>query len=267
MVRKTTRALLFAFLFTAASVALVDAQISYSSGTYTQNFDSIGTSATATLPTGWKVDKQTTVRTLGTYSGAGTQTEFTAGNSMSPTAQGGIYNYAAGAAATATDRAVGFLSTGSSTQSGNLYVAFTNTGADPITNFTIGYNVEKYRTGTNSAGFSIQMYYSTNGTTWINAGSNFLTTFGADATTAGYASAPGDTRNVLATLTQTVPVGASLYLAWNYSVTTGTTTTNAQALGLDNFTFAAVPEPSTWAMMIAGAGVLGVTQCLRRKRR
>ena len=35
------------------------------------------------------------------------------------------------------------------------------------------YNVEKYRNGSNSAGFTIQMYYSTDGTNWTSAGDNF----------------------------------------------------------------------------------------------
>ena len=37
---------------------------------YTQNFDGMGTSATATLPTDWRVDKPGTVRTVGTFAAA-----------------------------------------------------------------------------------------------------------------------------------------------------------------------------------------------------
>ncbi|MGI9114465.1 MAG: PEPxxWA-CTERM sorting domain-containing protein [Chthoniobacterales bacterium] len=47
------------------------------------------------------------------------------------------------------------------------------------------------------------------------------------------------------------------------------TSTAGRGALLDNITlngFAPVPEPSTWAMMIAGAGLLGATQRLRRKR-
>lgn len=77
--------------------------------TITEDF-SIGTSATATLPSGWKVDKSTSVRTIVTYAAAGTATELRAGDNMSSTATNGIYNYAAGDPATATDRAVGWIS-------------------------------------------------------------------------------------------------------------------------------------------------------------
>ena len=47
-----------------------------SGSSYTQNFDGIGTTATASLPTGWKVEAITTVRSVTTaYSSvAGTAT-------------------------------------------------------------------------------------------------------------------------------------------------------------------------------------------------
>ena len=84
------------------------------------------------------------------------------------------------------------------------------------------------------------MYYSTDGATWNSAGTSFLTSFaGGDATNAGYASAPGVTVAVSGqTLTFSSAIAAStdFYLAWNYSVTSGTTTSNAQGLGIDNVT-------------------------------
>src|SRR4051812_33054113 len=53
------------------SLSIVWAAISLSTSTpYTQSFDSLSTSATAPLPTDWKVDKQTVVRTVGTYAAA-----------------------------------------------------------------------------------------------------------------------------------------------------------------------------------------------------
>lgn len=215
-------------------------QVSISPGsTITESF-SIGTSTTASLPAGWKVDKNTTVRSVGTYSSAVTATEQRAGNSMSSSATNGIYNYAAGDPLTATERAVGGLSSSSASKSVNVYVQLTNNGAVPITEFTISYNVEKYRNGSNTAGFSIQMYYSANGTSWTSAGSNFLTSFIADADNNGYVSAPGSTVSISnKTLNQLLAVGNSLYLAWNYSVATGTTTSNAQALGIDDVTITA----------------------------
>jgi hypothetical protein len=209
--------------------------------TYTQNFDSIGVSGTATLPTDWKADKVATTQTVGTYSAAVTATNYAAGNSMSGTASNGIYNYAAGDPAVATDRAIGFLSSSSATKSGNLYAYFNNSTGSALSALNISYNVEKYRTGTNTAGFSIQLYYSLDGTNWTSAGSNFLTSFAADGATAGYGSAPGATTAVSnQTLTVAIPSGSDFYLAWNYSVTSGTTTSSSQGLGVDDFSMTPV---------------------------
>ena len=233
---KQTLFALVAVLF----VTLLSAVDIIPGGTVSQDF-TIGTSATATLPTGWKVDKNSSARTLGSYSAAATATDYNAGNNMLSSASNGVYNYGAGVASSATDRAIGWVSSGSATKSGNLYLLLTNTSASSIPSFTISYNVEKYRKGTNTAGFSIQMYYSTNGTSWTSAGSDFLTSIPADTgANDGYASAPGATFNVSAkSLPVSVSASSVLYLAWNYSVTTGTTTSNAQALGVDDVTIVA----------------------------
>ncbi len=240
------RKTLFIVMLTLSFIGGLFAQVNIQAGqNVTQNLDGIGTSATATLPTGWKADKNTAVRTLGTYSAAVTATEQRAGNSMSSSATNGIYNFGAGDPTTALDRAVGFVSSGSATKSGNVYVQLTNNGSSAINSFTISYNVEKYRMGTNPAGFSIQMYYSTDGTSWTNAGNSFLTSFPADATTIGYDSAPGATVPVTnAILSYSLPAGSSLYLAWNYSVTSGSTTSSAQALGIDDVSITATGAAS-----------------------
>ena len=196
----------------------------------------IGTSLTAALPTNWKADKNTTVRTVGTYSAAVTATERRAGNSMSATAANGIYNYGAGVEDTATDRAVGWISSSGGTQSGNLYGYFQNNTGAQLTEITVSYDVEKYRNGTNAAGFKAQMYYSTDGSAWTSAGATFLTSFAANADNNGFASAPGSTTGVSGQLVFAAPIANAgfFYLAWNYSVASGTTTTNAQGLGIDN---------------------------------
>ncbi|MBK7212178.1 MAG: chitobiase/beta-hexosaminidase C-terminal domain-containing protein [Bacteroidales bacterium] len=216
-------------------------QVSISAGaTVTENFNSIGGSATATLPTGWKADKLTTVRTLGTYAAAVTATTVVGGNTLSTTAGNGIYNYGAGVAATATDRAVGGLSSSSASKSVNVYSFLVNSGTENITQLSLSYKVEKYRRGSNTAGFSIQMYYSADGITWTSAGPNFLSSFLADADNNGYASAPGDSLAVVSqSLLTTLIPGDSLYLAWNYSVSSGTTSSNAQALGVDDISIVA----------------------------
>ncbi len=234
------RKTLFLLLFMVLAIGAVFGQINIQAGqTVNQIFDTIGTTATATLPTAWKADKQTSAQLVGTYVSAVTATERIGGNSMSTTAGNGIYNFGAGIDNAATDRAIGFLSSSSATKSGNIYVQLSNNGSSAISSFNISYNVEKYRMGSNDAGFSIQMYYSSDGVTWTSAGASFLTSFTADASNNGYAPAPGATVNVSASLPQSLAAGASIYLAWNYSVTSGTTTSNSQALGVDDISIVA----------------------------
>jgi len=216
------------------------AQVSISPGTTVSQDFSIGTAQSALLPSGWRVAKSSSAQTILTYTGAGTKTEQVGGNNLSSTAANGIYNCGAGVASSAIDRAVGFLSSSSATKSGNLYVWLQNTGAD-ISSLTISYDVEKYRQGSNPTGFSFQMYYSTDGSTWASAGSDFLTSFPADGSNNGYSSAPGVTVNVIdKTLSVSIPSSGNLYLAWNYSVTSGSTTSNAQCLAVDNVSITAV---------------------------
>ncbi len=270
---------LFVFIFGAGSIRLVRARrlalitgglllalglssaraVNISAGSTVSESFSIGTSATAALPTDWRADKQTTARVVGTYSAAGTATEQRAGNDMSPSAANGIYNYGAGVASTATDRAVGFISSSSATKTGNLYVKLVNNGATAITSLSLSYNVEKYRDGSNTAGFQYQLYYSTDGSTWTSAGSDFLTTFTGDADSAGFIPAPGLTKSVSSkTLAVTVAAGGTLYLCWSYSVQSGSTTSNAQGLGIDDVSITANGPASctspTTSFAVTGGG-------------
>src|SRR5262249_54621407 len=106
-----------------------------------------------------------------------------------------------------------------------------------------------YRNGSNAAGFRIQMFYSTDGSNWTNAGSPFLTSFPADANNNGFSTAPGATTPVNQTLNVAIPNTTTFYLAWNYSVSTGTTFSNAQALAVDDISI----------LGIAGAGATNPT--------
>ena len=75
-------------------------QLNIASGTrVNESFNSIGTSATANLPTGFRADKLTTVRTVGTYTAAAIMTEQRAGSGSGGNTNG-IYNFGAGDPAT-----------------------------------------------------------------------------------------------------------------------------------------------------------------------
>ncbi|MFT2007660.1 T9SS type A sorting domain-containing protein [Pontibacter sp. 13R65] len=228
--------LLLLFLILLQPVA-TKAQVSIEAGaTITQRFNDIGSSATAALPTGWRADNLTAVRTVSSYGSARTTTLQAGSSAMTVH---GIYNF--GSTLDASDRAIGGLSSSTDSRSVNLYVELQNTGNSQIRDFTVSYQIEKFRNGTNAAGFTIQLFYSATGEpgTWIPAGDEFKTSFaGSDPSNAG----SGTTGNaplqivpiVEKKLARTLATQEKLYLAWNYSVTSGSITSNAQALGVDD---------------------------------
>jgi endonuclease G len=227
---------------------------------YTQNFDTLGIPATATtsspLPADFRVDALTTVGKVGTFSAAVTTTARAGGANLATNAANGIYNFGAGTATLGgSDRAVGFLASGTSTTSGNVYAHLVNSTGGNFSGLQVSYNVEKYRKGSNAAGFRIQMFYSTDGNTWTSAGNNFLTSFAADADNTGFATAPGPTVNINQTLSAPIPSGSDFYLAWNYSVTSGSTVTNAQALAVDDISILGIPGSSEPATNPTGFGI------------
>jgi len=234
------------FTFALLAIGQVFAALSLSTTTaQTQNFDGIGTTATATLPTDFRADRLSVVRAVGAFTAAGTTTTGAGGANLSTSAANGIYNFGSGATTTGPDRAIGFLSSGTATFSGNLYAQLVNNTGDSLSGLLISYDVEKYRNGSNAAGFRFQLFYSTDGTNWTSAGGDFTTTFPADANNNGFATAPGTTVAVSdKTLSVTIPNGSDFYLAWNYSVASGSTTTNAQALAVDNISILGVTGPT-----------------------
>jgi hypothetical protein len=232
--------LLCAFLM--FSVGL-NAQVNISAGsTVTENFNAMGTSATASLPTGWKIENVTGSRTVSTaYSlvaNTATTLATTFNAAMSSTAGNGRYNFGG---SSSTDRAVGGLSSSSASQSVNMYLQLTNNGSTDISSFTISYAAERFRNGSNTAGFSIRVYYSTTGAAGsYTEATDMVASFSANADNNGATTNPMETKSVSnKTITQTVAAGGSIYLVWNYSVTSGTTTSNSQALGIDDISITA----------------------------
>ena len=200
--------------------------------TYSQDFNSLGSSASASLPSGWSATASTTVRAV-------TSTEFAAAGTTTARAgtgtgtNAGIYNW--GDAADEDDRGVGFLASGSAAKTGNLYLSLTATGYIP--DFTVSYDVKCYRN--NSNGYRFQLYYSTDaGANWTSAGNDFLTA-PATASSGGVVNPAGVTSVSLKSLDVALASGETIILCWSYSVPSGSTTSNAQGLGIDNVEIAA----------------------------
>ena len=200
-----------------------------------ENFDGIGSEATATLPAAWRIDRILTApRTVGRFDQADEQTMWSGGVNLPSNAKNGTWNFGDNAG---TDRALGGISTGvaDATRCVNLYAHLLNTGNKDIENVNISYQVEKYRKGSNSAGFAVQLYYSIDGRNWTSAGSDFYTYLAPDSETAGYEVVPGETIPVTGVLPAKISRGCDLYLAWNIGVASGTTCNAAMALGIDDF--------------------------------
>lgn len=203
-----------------------------------ENFDGMGEEATATLPEAWRIDHPTDKpRTVGRFDQAQTQTMYAGGANLPSNAKNGTWNFGSNTMR-ASDRAPGGISTGvaGGTRCVNVYSHLLNTGKKNIENITVSYDVEKYRKGSNAAGFDVQLYYSIDGRNWTSAGTDFLTHFAPDAQTAGYDEVPGETVAVSAKLPTNLSRGCDLYLAWNISVASGDAAASAMALAIDNFT-------------------------------
>jgi len=233
-------------LVTVAVVALVSVYVAFAaislstSVAYTQNFDSLGiplsSPTPSNLPVDFRLSTASTPRAISSFLSATNQTLRVGGANLATNAANGSYNFGAGTTALGnSDRAPGFLSSGTATVSGNLYAQLVNNTGSTLTGLQISYDVEKYRNGSNPAGFRYQLFFSPDGNTWTNAGPDFLTSFASDADNSGFANAPGATVSVSnKTLNVAVANGANIFLVWNYSVNTGSTSTNAPALAIDN---------------------------------
>ena len=200
-----------------------------------ENFDSMGDEATATLPAAWRIDRILTApRTVGRFDQADEQTMYSGGVSLPSNAKNGTWNFGDNAG---DDRALGGISTGvaNGTRCVNVYAHLLNTGKKDIENVNITYNVEKYRKGNNSAGFAVQLYYSIDGRNWTSAGNDFYTYFAPDSETAGYETVPGETVPVSGVLGTKLSRGCDLYLAWDISVASGDAAQGAMALSIDDF--------------------------------
>jgi len=207
---------------------------------YSQNFNSMGiplsNPAVSNLPADFRQETIVPPRTLGSFAGGSVAAGRVGGANMPSNASPAGYNFGAGTSTLGdSDRAFGFISSATSAGSGNLYGQFQNNTGAALSGLLISYDVEKYRNGSNPAGFRYQLFYSFDSLAWTNAGPDFFTGFAPDADNNGFATAPGATVPVSnKILNVSVPNGGQIFLAWNYSVTSGFDTSNAQALAIDN---------------------------------
>ena len=204
-----------------------------------------GIAEPSVLPQGWRIERNVTApRQLGAFSSADTTTMYIGGQSLASNAYNGTWNFGATGS---SDRAIGGLTTGvaNGTRGISVMVHLTNHFTADFSSLALAYDIEKYRNGSNAAGFTVQLYTSTDGINWTKAGDAFKTAYSPDANNNGFADVPAATTHVADTLPVELPVNGHLYLAWNISVTSGTTCNAAPGLALDNVSILPISATST----------------------
>ncbi|MBN8505071.1 MAG: PEP-CTERM sorting domain-containing protein [Burkholderiales bacterium] len=255
-------ALATALLASAGAQAVV--VLGSPASTYGATFDNLTTTGwnnDSTIP-GWELYRNPAGAV---FAGASAVAGLAAVNHGTGTA-GGVYSYGASGGA---DRALGSLGSGNATSGGNFWylLGLSNGSNVAFDSFTLRYDGEQWRNGGNTAAHSLVLEYGFGATaaavtTWTATGFNFT---GPVATgTAG--AIDGNTTGLVASIGGTIALdwqaGQTLWLRWFDANDTG----NDHGLAIDNFSLSvtAVPEPGTYALMLAGLGAVGF---LARRRR
>lgn len=238
--------------FTLASAALLaamatvaSAQVSFTDGTYSENFDGMGTTTVSAAFAG-AIGVQSAVPGVTGWSGTRNGGNSTSAiNLIADTGSGNsgaIYNYGA---ASATDRALGVLSSGSTVPTIGTEIV-NNTGAT-ITSVTITFTAEFWRSSTSVQNILSFAYGVSGGTITsadylTNAGMSALATLNVigPAPVASNGALDGDHDDNQSVVSATInglsiPNGASLYLRWFDVNDAG----NDAGLAIDDFSLTA----------------------------
>lgn len=250
-----------ALLSTLSAQAVVS--VTSASFTYSQSFDTLA----ATGSTAWVND--TTLSGWSLFRATGTSLTVTAGTGSSNS--GGFYSFGAAAS---SDRALGSVASGG-TGTASYALALTNNSGGALNSFTLRFDGEQWRNGGATApavsvAQTLKLEYGFGATlagvsSWTAPGGSFDFTspvFGTTAAASGMGNAAGLAANLGGTVATSWAHGSTLWVRWVDIDNTG----NDHGLAIDNVSFSvtAVPEPSSYALLLAGLGAVGL---IARRRR
>lgn len=209
--------------------------------TLEENIDAIGTSSTAILPTGYQfTNTATSTPVYGTNVTTNTTKDYgtTGSGAVANNSAGGLINWANGITGSSTDRALGFLTTGSFAGPRSLMGMIKNTIGETITSLIFSYNIEKYRSG--SREFNVKFYTSTDGSTWVLQNT---TNYPADANNNSIYNPPLSTSVEVKVYNLSIAQNSNYYFRWEYEGVSGSS--NAQGLGIDDVSITPFSNTST----------------------
>lgn len=232
--------------------------------TYSESFDSLTTNISTAPATAWANDSTLPGWSLFTGAGAAIAT-YAADNGGSNT--GFFRSFGATAAG---ERALGgtasggayFGSPAAGAVAGYIAVGLTNTSGLVLDSFTLRFDGEQWRNGGNTTAQTMVLQYGYGAsfaavTTWSVPGGNF--DWASPVATATAAAVDGNVAGRVANRGGTVntswALGDTLWVRWIENNDLG----NDHGLAIDNLSFSvtAVPEPGTYALLLAGLGVVG----------
>ncbi|HUI08241.1 MAG TPA: PEP-CTERM sorting domain-containing protein [Verrucomicrobiae bacterium] len=240
-------------LMAAASVTVVrsSGQISLTGGTFTysENFDSMGSGAEASPPSGWFAG----ATKRGGNSDATNGTLF-AVPSLSTDSGGSTtgtnYNYGTVGDG---DRAIGSLTSANAVGSNRVTeVRFINNTGFSITNLSIHYDGEQWRDGGTNAANQLSLHFSLDGSTFASMGAAFTFTAPVNGSVGAKDGnlAANRVANIGGDFATSIDNGALFYLRWVDIDDAG----SDDGLAIDNFdmTYSVIPEPSTFTLLASG---------------
>ncbi|GAA4081445.1 hypothetical protein GCM10022389_29390 [Flavobacterium cheonanense] len=190
-----------------------------------EDFDSMGSNGTASLPIG--------VRRGNNFTSATSTATFAYGTSgagvVTGTSSGGTINWANGVTASATDRALGILNTGSISSPQYIVASVLNTTESTINSIEIDWDYEKYRSG--SRAFDWTFFHGNNVSPTIAAtGGN--QSYSADANNTTVFNPPTAISKTVILNNLSIESGQRYYFLWTFTGNGGST--NGQGIGIDN---------------------------------